>query len=165
MIKNPNAWSCLPTSFAMALGYDLYWLIGQLGHDGSEITHAGLPNPLCRRGFHPQELIKLCLEHALVAVTRIEKFPQSIPCQDATLFGYKGGDPEWFNHNLFNTFGVLDCRTHAGIGHAMAYEGHGDHAIIHDPADASRFIYRTPADGEARDRYIFALWRLDRLGL
>ena len=134
--RNPNGWSCLLASFANTLGIKIDTLVESIGHDGGGFTHVGLPEPMCRRGFHPQEMIKVCLERG-ISVTRVEVFPNTKPkLPDA-------GDPvepvifdtggwEWFKSNLFNTHGVVECRTNAGLGHAMSYQGMKDHAMIYD---------------------------------
>lgn len=160
--RNPNAWSCLPAAFATALGVPIEAVIGIIGHDGSEITHAGLPEPMNRRGFHPQELIKLCLEDR-IAVTRIELFPQAVPHGGPEVLSksFDVGGWEWFRKNLVHSAGVIDCRTAVGMGHAMAYQGMGNHALIFDPANGDEFEFREPEDTERRDRFLVALWRLD----
>ena len=54
-------------------------LIRQLGHDGSEIVRPG-PEPLCRRGFHPQELIQICCEDYIVETLEPKpRFEDNIP--------------------------------------------------------------------------------------
>ena len=160
--QNPNAWSCLPTAFAISRGVELERWLDYVGHDGSEIVRAGLPDPICRKGFHPNEMIRICLLH-YEAVTRIELVGQATPGgqYDPTTFDF-GGWPE-FERHLFNSRGVLDARTAVGLGHAMAYEGHGDHAIICDPANGLTFQFREAKDAEKRDRFITALWRIDRI--
>lgn len=55
--RQPNNWSCLPTAFATATGVLVEDLIEAIGHDGSEIVFPKLPEPLCRRAFHPQECL------------------------------------------------------------------------------------------------------------
>lgn len=172
--RNPNAWSCLPAAFATALDVPIEAVLGIVGHDGSEITHAGLPEPMNRRGFHPQEFIKMCLEDEM-AVTRIELFPTAVPSgqglavmQDGESFRYAVtpsqfdiGGWKWFRKNIFNSTGVIDCRTAVGTGHAMAYQGMGNHALIYDPANGDEFEFRKPEDTECRGRFLVALWRLD----
>ena len=163
--RNPNSWSCLPAAFATALEVPLEAVIGIVGHDGSEITHAGLPEPMNRRGFHPQELIKMCLEDEM-AVTRVELFPQARPYSDYSMSDLKSFDTggwKWFRKSLFHSTGVIDCRTAVGTGHAMAYQGMGNHALIYDPANGDEFEFRKPEDTEGRDRFLVALWRLDEI--
>ncbi len=53
----PNSWSCLLTSFAMAYDMPVVDLVDLVGHDGSEIYWPTLMPPNNRRGFHIQELI------------------------------------------------------------------------------------------------------------
>jgi len=60
--RSPWPWGCRWTA----------WL-DRIGHDGSQIVNS-LPEPLCRRGFHPQEFMDLCLDQHY-AVTRIELMP------------------------------------------------------------------------------------------
>lgn len=161
--KNPNPWSCLPASFATVLEVQLEAILAIVGHDGSEITHVGLGEPLCRRGFHPQEMIKMCLEDGM-AVSRIEIFPTSVPKIALTTSEPKQFDTggwDWFTQNLFYSNGVIECCTAVGTGHAMAYQGKRSHALIYDPAKDETFAFRKPEDTERRDRFISALWRLD----
>lgn len=139
-------------------------VLGIVGHDGSEVTHAGLPEPLCRRGFHPQEMIKMCLEDGM-SVTRVELYPQAqassgVP-HSPKLFDIGAWD--WFRENLNNSTGVIECRTAVGTGHAMAYEGRGDHSLICDPATEEVFEFREPSDTEQRDRFLVALWRIENI--
>jgi hypothetical protein len=56
LIKQPNGWSCFPTALAMIMDLEPSELFKVIGHDGSEIILAGVSDPHCRRGFHPQEL-------------------------------------------------------------------------------------------------------------
>jgi hypothetical protein len=162
--KNPNAWSCLPTAFANVLDLELDRVLFYLGHDGSEIVRAGLPDPLCRKGFHPHELIRLCLEMQR-AVTRYELIGQATPGNtfDPTVFDFGGWPP--FITQMYNSLGVLDVRTSMGVGHAMSYRGNGDHAEICDPANGEVFEFSDPADTEKHGRFITALWRIDRINI
>lgn len=159
---NPNAWSCLPAAFAAALEVPCGAIIALVGHDGSEITHAGLPEPLKRRGFHPQEMIKVCVQDNM-AVTRIELMPSAAPAPHWSHKLFDIGGWDWFKENLFHSDGVLDCRTAVGTGHAMAYQGVGSYARIYDPATDALFEFRTPEDTERRDRFLVALWRLENI--
>lgn len=159
--QNPNAWSCLPTAFAISQHVPVEDWIRCVGHDGSEIVRAGLPDPLCRRGFHPQEMIRLCLLDGY-AVTRVELAGQSTPAlgtYEAVRFDFGGWDS--FVKQMYTSRGVLDVRTNVGTGHAMAYEGQGDCALICDPANNSVFEFKNVSDAENRNRFIVALWRID----
>lgn len=165
--KNPNAWSCLPTAFANALELQLDAVIALLGHDGSEITHPGLPDPLCRRGFHPQEFVELCLRDNL-AMIQIDSHPSAMPSQQGhspALFPTICEEDHWerFERHLFNSEGVIDCRTRVGIGHALSYVGHSDYATIADPATGQTFEYRSKEDAESHGLHFVSLFRLDAL--
>lgn len=170
--KNPNAWSCLPAAFATALEVPLESIIALVGHDGSEITHAGLPEPLKRRGFHSQEMIKVCVQDDM-AVTRIELMPTAVSkyipmlpefrAPESKTKSFDTGAWDWFKENLFNSTGVIECRTATGNGHAMAYQGMHSHAVIYDPANDVLFEFHTPEDTERRDRFLVALWRLENI--
>jgi hypothetical protein len=72
--RSPNRWSCLPTAFAMVLRLPVAKVIAGLTHDGSEVAWPQLPEPLCRRGFHIQELIFLAWEYKKF-VTPFEAIP------------------------------------------------------------------------------------------
>lgn len=164
--KNPNAWSCLPTAFSIVLGISFEEILGKVGHDGSEITHAGLGEPRNRRGFHMQEMVKMCLQMGM-SVTPVDLWPQASPVllkgEEELLepVRFNTGMWNWFTYNLFTTEGVVECRSMVGNGHALAYQGKGQHAIIYDPAKNDQFTFRIPQDAEQRDRYLATLWRLD----
>ena len=170
--KNPNAWSCLPTAFASVLNLDVALVIAQIGHDGSEVTHAGLPEPLKRRGFHPQECIEVCLRDGLAA-TQIEVNPCAVPAQAGAMLGQPAPKMfstitdetcvDRFERHLFNSRGVIDCRTRAWLGHALAYEGYETFATISDPIDAKVFTYRKSADATTKGFYFVSLLRLDEI--
>jgi hypothetical protein len=66
--KQKNSWSCLPTSLGMILDENVDNIIIEIGHNGSEIIRPGEPEPYNRRGFHIQELVKICLhrDYALI---------------------------------------------------------------------------------------------------
>ena len=72
----PNRWSCLPTAFAMALDISVKEVIDIIGHDGSEIIFPQFKEPACRRSFHIQEMIDVCMLRD-VAVIQIEVDPVS----------------------------------------------------------------------------------------
>ena len=171
--KNPNAWSCLPTAFASVLNVPVELMIAQIGHDGSEITHAGLPEPLKRRGFHPQECIEVCMRDGM-AVTQIEVNPCAVPAEAGAYLG-RGVTPKMFStitgescqnrfeRHLFNSRGVIDCRTRFGRGHALAYEGYETFATISDPIDGEIFTYRRVQDAAMMGLYFVSLFRLDEI--
>jgi len=57
----PNGWSCLPVSFGMCLNIHPKDMFRLIGHDGSQILN-DLPEPYCRRAFHIQECIDICIQ-------------------------------------------------------------------------------------------------------
>ena len=160
--KNPNAWSCLPTAFAISQGDKLDDWLKLIGHDGSEIVRAGLPDPICRKGFHPNEMIYLCVG-ANFAVTRIELVSQATPGGQYVPTVFDTGGERPFLYQMFNSRGVLDVRTATGVGHALSYEGCGGDAIICDPATGKVFEFRGLEDTSKRGIFITALWRIDEM--
>lgn len=75
-LKKPNSWSCSITAFAMATDLLIFDFIAEIGHDGSEIVFPDLPEPAGRRGFHEQELIRVCIKHGF-SCTPFEFWPQA----------------------------------------------------------------------------------------
>jgi hypothetical protein len=78
LMKQPNRWSCLTTSFAMVLNITYDELIKEIGHDGSKLMWPDLPDPMCRQSFHIQELILCCYRRGL-AVIPFEIYPIAGP--------------------------------------------------------------------------------------
>lgn len=75
MLQNkPNPWGCAVTAFAMAIDIPVQQLIEEIGHDGGEKIFTHMPDPMCRRGFHSQELIQAAWQHGF-ACTPIEMYP------------------------------------------------------------------------------------------
>lgn len=115
----------------MVLGERVENLISSIGHDGSEIWWPSLPEPLRRRGFHPQELIDQCYfgyRHtvtmfmstvASVSVTGLE--PRIVKSDYSRMFLATCDGP-----------GVLTGTTPTGRRHAVAWDGN----IIYDPNGA-----------------------------
>lgn len=122
--KSPNAWSCLPTAFAMAIGCPVENLIHSVGHDGSRIAWPDLKDPIRRRGFHIQELIAI-LYVLSYSVTPIEDYARIAP--DASAWPCDIDNIFTFDHAINHARGVLTGYT--TCGHAVAY----DHGIVCDP--------------------------------
>lgn len=78
LITNPNFWSCLLVSAAMALDTSIDVLIKMIGHDGSPIIFPKLPEPARRRGHHYQEIVDCAIKLGY-AVTPIEAMPYATP--------------------------------------------------------------------------------------
>ena len=151
-------WMCLPASFAMALDLPLASVLQVVGHDGSEIIWPALPEPICRRGFHPQELIDVCLAHGYAA-TLIELAPCVTPAYDNPIRRVWPDDMAWprFISEIHISQGVIEG-VGMRCGHAVAY----DHGRIFDP-DGIEYAYSVQAC-EGRDFYTQRLWRIDRIG-
>lgn len=116
----PNNWSCLLTSFAMAYDIPVADLTDLIGHDGSEIYWPHLSPPNNRRGFHVQECIMA--GNALgYTITPFEPRPVLVSCDT--------GKPiplapdrwlEQFVSILSISTGVLTGETAEGARHAIA---------------------------------------------
>lgn len=130
-VSSPNRWSCLPASFAMILDITFETMIRHIGHDGSDIVHPDLPEPLCRRTFHIDEctLVAVMLGHS---ITTLHFMPQ------LTTDGKHMIDIPMDTEYLLRFPGVLSGRGET-MGHAVAWDG----CIVHDP---SRGVYRLGAE-------------------
>jgi len=159
-LKTPNSWSCLPTAFAIALEVPLEAVLAIVGHDGSEERFKSLPDPQRRRGFHHQELVKMCVEDGM-SVTPIELIPAIAPYGEPIPYGDPEGELDWFFQNLRNSRGVLECRTSMGIGHAIAYNGCTHSIEVCDPRNGERFDMATLDDLQKRGLFVFSMWRVD----
>lgn len=119
--KTPNGWSCLLVAFAMAIDEPFQTLINEIGHDGSEKIWLNLPEPYCRRSFHPQEIIDCCFKRNIL-VTEIERYPISRPG------GHEHATPYFIFDQIpreqrFNSY----VQTFSGVlldsSHAVAWDG------------------------------------------
>lgn len=144
----PYPWACAITSLAMTLRIPVQELILELGHDGSEIAFPSLREPLCRRGFHSQELIFLAESHGF-AITPIELFPQIKPVQGRhppvrVFFGKDAkAKDNWlrFQSYISETMGILEgVSGRREIPHAVHHR-FGD---IWDP-DGEHYVYSQEA--------------------
>jgi hypothetical protein len=162
VMPEPNL--CLPTSFAMALGLPVARLLDHL-HSWKQVIFHGLPEPICLRGIHIQELIQLALDIGF-AVTPHELFPQIAgpyghPNYQVQFDGV-GEAHNWdlFHRTIVTSRGILTGNQMVEgepIPHAVAY----DHTRIYDP---NGFIYDHSMDEcEARGFYGSVAWRIDRI--
>lgn len=71
-------WSCLLDAFSLVLNIPSGLIEKWIEHDGGDIIWEGLKEPLCRRGFHIQELIDFCY-HNNYYVIPIEAMPSCKP--------------------------------------------------------------------------------------
>lgn len=155
--SKPERWTCLPVAFAIVLDMPVADVLLAAGHDGSEIVFPGLPEPVCRRGFHIQELIDVALARGF-AVTPVELFPLLQPVEGSLLqhtIAYRNGNWRRFEETIAQSRGVI---TGAGFrcGHAVAY----DHGHLFDP-DGLVYNYSRLAC-EAHRFYTHCAWRIDR---
>lgn len=158
----PNRWSCLATSFAMALDITTARFEELAGHNGGEIVFHELPEPRRRRGFHTCEAVRVAMILGYSA-SPIELMPQIAgpPLPQLVRCFYDGRD-ESCNWNLFSeliayTRGVIECMTRAGNFHAVAYEK----GRIFDP-DGREFDYSREAC-ESRGLFTTRLWRIEKV--
>jgi len=157
LLRKPERWMCLPASFAMVLDLSLGDIFAEIGHDGSAIKFPLLPEPVCRRGFHPQELIDVCLAHSCAA-TRIELAPCLMPTPGNSGWPVLPDGVDWrrFQRTIDLTRGVIEG-VGRRCGHAVAYE----FGRIFDP-DGREYDYSREAC-ERRSFYTQHLWRIDRI--
>lgn len=124
-VIQPNRWSCLPSSFAMACDQPLEMILKIIGHDGSYIEHPGLEEPYCRRAFHIQECIWAA--HQLgFSVTPFECFPQlaAVPGFEIPV------DMHFDKAKILAGFGVLTgqgrvCRHAIAFSYGVGYDPNG----------------------------------------
>lgn len=124
----PNAWSCLPTAFAMVLQTTPAAIFEFLEHDGSEIVWPELKDPQQRRSFHIQEMIDFCIEqyvYPIAVEARPCIYPGEFP-EEEDILEVKRRLP--IEHYLRTRPGVL-VGIYEGNRHAAAWDGR----LVHDP--------------------------------
>lgn len=124
----PNRWSCAITALAMALHLPVEDVVVEAGHDGSEIIFPSQEEPMCRKGFHFQELVQIAWRHGY-AMTPVELFPclkttsgmSTVPVWDVddqstwnrfdkivrTKWGILEGRGRKCHHAVYNHFGEI----------------------------------------------------------
>lgn len=90
-------WTCLAECFAKVFETSLEDLFDLLGHDGSEVIWPQYEDPMCRRGFHIQEMVCVGLRLGF-AIVQIESQPSMYPDPAAEPFSL----PEVQLHRFFN---------------------------------------------------------------
>jgi len=118
MQVTPNAWSCLPTAFAIALEVPLAEVLEGIGHDGSEVAWPDLPEPLRRRAFHIQELVLFAFRRSAWVIP-FDALPTQIGAHGVTPLLCEYG----FEEILRSNFGVLTGLNYAEQRHAVAWDG------------------------------------------
>jgi hypothetical protein len=110
----PNKWSCIPTALAMLLDENVEDIINEIGHDGSEIICSNLSDPHGRIGFHPQEMVKICLERGK-ALIQFDGEVQTCKEECKSILHYR--DYKYINGLMKNNsgiiLGVINNRDHA----------------------------------------------------
>lgn len=119
----PNRWSCLPTSFAMACRVPLEKILEIIGHDGSQIIWSELSEPKRRRTFHVQECVWAAWKLGF-CVTAFEASPQLA----ASEYNIIDIPIIYDDKDLLRRRGVITGVAN-GNRHAVAYEGR----IVYDP--------------------------------
>ena len=132
----PNRWSCSVTALAMTLETPVQQIIDEIGHDGSQIVYPDLPEPMCHRGFHSQELIHIAWQHGF-NVTPFELFPSIRPAMgqyDSIIVEYVDN---WhrFISLIKNEMGILE-----GTGRRCRHAVHFRRGEIRDP-DGHQYTY------------------------
>lgn len=152
--QRPEPWMCLPLSFAIALNIPVEQILADVGHDGSEIVFPMLPEPLRRRCFHIQEMIRVAIARGFT-VTPVELFPVLSPTpRFRHIVYFPGGNWPRFIETVYTSAGVL-TGTGKRVGHATAY----DHGRVYDPKGQ---IYEFTLDAaEANQFYVQCAWRID----
>jgi len=130
---NPNGWSCLPTSFAMALDISVELMVGLIGHDGSDRPYE---SKNFRAGFHEQECIRVA-DSLGFTCTPFELVPTISPFPDGAearpiLYGpdVSANFIEFYTRTLGRQGVICGCNL-LGVGHAVAWTG----TRILDPRD------------------------------
>lgn len=156
--QRSEPWMCMPLAFAMALDIPVADLLAAIGHDGGEIVFPNLPEPLCRRCFHIQELIQVALVRGF-AVTPVELFPVLQPTDAGPNKTILYQDSNWrrFAETIRKSRGVIDG-TGERHGHTVAY----DHGRILDPKGSLYDYSRTAC--EAHQFHARCAWRIDPIG-
>lgn len=123
IVEQPNIWSCLPAAFATATGIPLETLLEKIGHDGSEIMFPDLKDPLRRRAFHTQELVRVLFDLGWIVATF--EFESLAIIDEQHIYTVKYPNKEiLIKKILFNSFGVI-CAIVKSTGkhHAVAWDG------------------------------------------
>jgi len=165
MLQNkPNPWSCSVTAFAMAIDIPVQQLVEEVGHDGGERIFTHLPEPMCRRGFHSQELIRIAWMHGF-ACTPLEMYPMlrcdpslGTPLEHSVLFNSGLGNQAHFSGSVQATRGVME-----GTGKCCEHAVYYHYGQIWDP-DGEQYEYSMDAC-EERDFYGRKLWIFTEHGL
>lgn len=125
IVEQPNIWSCVPAAFATATNIPFETLLEKIGHDGSEIIFPDLEEPLRRRAFHIQELVRALFDLGWIVSTYEFEFQAFIDEQHIHNIIYSDKENEAFIKKLFHdSFGVIGAIVKStGKYHAVAWDG------------------------------------------
>ena len=130
---------CLPKAFCQITGISIEQMLHEIGHDGSEILWPELPEPLCRRAFHVQEIIEVLLKHGHM-VTPIEKYPSIQPYNGREFVGDEAPLPPRDFGLYKDKVGVV-IGIYNGVGHAFKWIN----GVLECPNGGSAFWVRFDA--------------------
>jgi hypothetical protein len=125
----------------MALRVPVQELIEQIGHDGSAVVFPGLEEPMCRRGFHSQELIYAAWKRGFTC-TPVELMPviqADALWEETHTVDFKIDHWNRFIGFIDTTMGVLEGRGRRCM-HAVCYR----YGRIFDP-DGHHYDYSREA--------------------
>lgn len=117
--RQSNNWSCLPTAFAIILDKPVQDVFDFLGHDGSEILWRDLPEPLCRRSFHIQEMYDYAIarDHMVMPIELMSGIQPANTCIPFILPGQRLHRV----HGYLDNFDAVITGTFNGNRHAVAW--------------------------------------------
>ncbi len=152
----PNAWSCAITALAMTLDIPVEDVVKEAGHNGGKIVFPRLDEPMCRQGFHSQELVRIAWRHGY-SMTPLELFPQTLS-SDGT-----HSHLVWSEDNsLVRARFEAGVHLYPGILEGQGYQCH--HAVynsygqIYDP-DPGMPVYEFSFENcEKRQFYVQRFW-------
>ena len=128
---SPNSYSCLATSFAMAMQIDVSWMLDNLPDGGVKVFNNVILNNT--RGFHPQELIDVAFSLGF-KVMEIEANPRIGFHTDDMVEALPVAEyrAERLDKYMRQTRCVVSGRRPRGSGHAVAYDP--ETKLYYDPA-------------------------------
>jgi hypothetical protein len=146
------------TALAMTLDIPVSELVEDVGHDGSEVIFPLLKEPMCRKGFHSQEIVRLAFKSGF-AMTPFELFPTIMANDHSTT--HKVWD-ETYSRAFFmgavnSTSGILE-----GRGTSCKHAVHNSCGTLYDP-DPNGTVYPFSfQDCEAQGFHPSRLWIFTR---
>lgn len=129
LIRQPNLWSCLPTSLAMVLSKSVEEIIDNIGHDGSEVCWPELPEPKCRRCFNMQEIIDVAILQGY-SLTPIDALPSNGPALGHERLTYSEEVASLRINSYLKGFGgIITGKLPTNMSHAVAWSKE----FVYDP--------------------------------